>query len=109
VRAGDPSHGKGCAAAYATMTATFATRLAQAGMTGPPAVFTGTDGFEHHITDGKPLSLEFSADDRGRSIADRTWHDAARCSRILVRRMFPPRALYAGSHQYQGWVIGLPR
>lgn len=71
VRAGELSHWKGCAAAYATMTAMFATRLAQAGMTGPPAVFTGTDGFEHHITDGTPLSLEFSTDDRGRSIGER--------------------------------------
>ena len=71
VRAGELSHWKGCAAAYATMTASFATRLAQAGMTGPPAVFTGTDGFEHHITDGRRLGLEFATDDRGRSIGER--------------------------------------
>jgi 2-methylcitrate dehydratase len=71
VRAGELSHWKGCAAAHATMTGMFATRLAQAGMTGPPAVFTGTDGFEHHITDGRQLSLDFSADERGRSIGER--------------------------------------
>ena len=62
VRAGELSHWKGCAAAHATMVSTFVTRLAQAGMTGPPAVFTGTDGFHRHIVADDPPVLTFQGD-----------------------------------------------
>lgn len=44
-RAGELSHWKGCATAHASMTATFAARLAQRGMTGPAEPFSGVDGF----------------------------------------------------------------
>ena len=50
-RAGELSHWKGCAAAQATMAAVWATRLAAAGMTGPPRPFEGVDALTRHIGD----------------------------------------------------------
>jgi 2-methylcitrate dehydratase len=44
-RAGELSHWKGCATAHASMTAMFAARLAQHGMSGPSEPFSGVDGF----------------------------------------------------------------
>jgi 2-methylcitrate dehydratase len=48
-RAGELSHWKGCAAAEATMAAVWATRLAAAGMTGPPRPFEGVDALARHV------------------------------------------------------------
>ena len=50
-RAGELSHWKGCAAAQATMAAVWGTRLAAAGMTGPPRPFEGVDALSRHIGD----------------------------------------------------------
>jgi 2-methylcitrate dehydratase len=72
VRAGELSHWKGCAAAHATMVATFVTRLAQAGMTGPPAVFTGTDGFHRHVAADVPPALAFRGNPREPSKIENT-------------------------------------
>lgn len=49
-RTGQLSMWKGCATAYATRNATFATLLAQAGMTGPPAGFEGRNGVWELVT-----------------------------------------------------------
>jgi len=45
VRCGELSHWKGCATAHAAMTAFYAVRMAQLGMTGPSEPFTGQDAF----------------------------------------------------------------
>ena len=49
-RTGQLSHWKSVASAHAAMTGTFAARLAQAGMTGPPHVFDGTGGVFENVT-----------------------------------------------------------
>lgn len=49
-RTGQLSMWKGCATAYATRNATFATLLAAGGMTGPPAGFEGRNGLWELVT-----------------------------------------------------------
>lgn len=49
-RAGELSDWKGAATAHATMTATFAVRLAQAGMTGPGRPFEGIEAAIEKVT-----------------------------------------------------------
>ena len=57
VRTGELSHWKGCATAHAMLTATFGVRLAQLGMTGPPAPFEGADGVFDQVTG--PFAFDF--------------------------------------------------
>lgn len=56
-RTGTLSHWKGCATAHCAMSAVFATRLAQAGMTGPAAPFEGSGGF-YQLIGMEPLRLD---------------------------------------------------
>lgn len=49
---------KAAATAHAAMTAAFATRLAAAGMTGPPEPFTGKDGLMERVWPSFELDLE---------------------------------------------------
>ena len=53
-RTGHLSHWKSAAPGHATMSATFAVRLAQAGMTGPAPIFEGELGFMKLLTGELP-------------------------------------------------------
>lgn len=73
VRAGELSMWKGCATAAAAMTATFATRLAMDGMTGPPDVFAGVDALFKQVTG--PFELgQIGARELGASAPELTQH-----------------------------------
>lgn len=56
-RFGELSEWKAAATAHAAMTATFAVRLAAAGMTGPPDPFEGKDGLLERVWPSVALSL----------------------------------------------------
>ena len=56
-RTGEMSDWKGCATAAAARNGYLAARLAQSGLTGPPAPFKGIDGLERHIPPRGPLRV----------------------------------------------------
>ncbi|WP_213453248.1 MmgE/PrpD family protein [Rhizomonospora bruguierae] len=75
-RSGELSMWKGCATAYATRNAVFATLLARAGLTGPPAAFEGRRGIFPLVTGGFELALGPAAtgrDYRIRRTAIKPW------------------------------------
>jgi 2-methylcitrate dehydratase len=72
-RTGELSHWKGCATAHAAMNAFFATRMAQAGMTGPSEPFAGADGFFRQISRGPIEITRVGEPQFGLPAIDRTW------------------------------------
>lgn len=70
-RTGELSNWKGCASAYAAMSALFAVRLSQAGITGPPRPFEGKFGMWEQATG--PFALDHIGSLlEGRSAVERT-------------------------------------
>lgn len=70
VRTGDMPNWKACATAHAAMTATFATRLAEQGMSGPPEPFAGVNGVFEQVTG--PFDISLVPPEPGRSAVERT-------------------------------------
>jgi 2-methylcitrate dehydratase len=59
-RGGKLSNWKGCATALAATIGLFAARLAERGMTGPPATFEGPHGLNEKVAPLRPLEMEIN-------------------------------------------------